>query len=344
MGIYPDVSLKHARDRRDHSRQQVAAGIDPSRARKLDRKIARLAATHSFEAVAREWFSKHSPNWADSHSSKIIRRLERDIFPWLGSRPIAEIEAPDLLESIRRIEDRGAIETAHRALNNCGRVFRYAIATGRATRDPAQDLRGALPPSRPRHHPSIVEPKAIGGLLRAIDAYDGTFVTKCALKLAPYVFLRPGELRQGLWVEVDFESATWRIGSGRMKARRPHIVPLAGQSLKILKDLKPLTGSRNLIFPGIRSPRQPMSENTINVALRRLGYTKNEMTGHGFRSMASTLLNEQGWHHDAIERQLAHIDQNSVRAAYNYAEYLPERRKMMQAWADYLDFLKASRT
>ena len=338
MGIYPEAGLKEARARRDSARKQLAAGIDPSATRKAE-KAAR-GGEDSLEAVAREWLAKYAPRWAPGHASKIIGRFERDIFPWLGARPVREITAPDLLEVLRRIEARGAIETAHRAHQNCGRVFRYAIATGRAERDPAADLRGALPPVKEKHHAAITDPKAIGALLRAIDGYQGSFVTQCALRLAPLTFVRPGELRKAEWSEIDLEAAEWRIPAERMKMRAVHIVPLSVQVLASLRELYPLTGSGHYVFPGLRTPSRPMSENTVNAALRRLGYAKDEMTGHGFRSIASTLLNEQGWHRDAIERQLAHGERDAVRAAYNYAEHLPERRDMMQAWADYLDGLK----
>jgi integrase len=241
------------------------------------------------------------------------------------------------LGCLRRVEKRGALETAHRILQNVGAIFRYAIVTGRAERDTSADLRGALPPAKPKHHPSITDPKAIGELLRLMDTYEGSFVTKCALKLAPLVFIRPGELRNGEWKEVDIEKAEWRIPPERMKMRQVHIVPLSKQAIAILEELKPLTGSGKYLFPGERSRDRPMSNNTVNASLRRLGYGKEEMTGHGFRSMASTLLNENGWNRDAIERQLAHGERDKVRGAYNYAELLPERRKMMQWWADYLD-------
>lgn len=224
----------------------------------------------------------------------------------------------------------------------CGRVFRYAVATGRAERDPSRDLIGALAPVIERHHASITEPKAVGALLRAIEGYQGSYVTKCALRLAPLVFVRPGELRFAEWMEFDLDEAEWRIPAARMKMRQPHIVPLSLQAVAILQDLKPLTGGERFLFPGAMSKARPMSENTVNSALRRLGYSGDEMTGHGFRSMASTLLNEKGWNRDAIERQLAHSERDAVRAAYNYAEHLPERRRMMQAWADYLDCLASS--
>ncbi len=341
FGTYPDISLKDARDRRDEARKQLAADIDPGEHRKAMKTTLAVRGENSFEIVAREWFAKYSPNWAAGHSDKIIRRLERDIFPWLGGRPIAEITAPDLLATLRRIESRGAIETAHRAQQNCSQVFRYAVATGRAERDSTADLRGALTPVKERHHASITDPKRVGELMRAIDGYRGSFITKCALRLAPLVFVRPGELRKAEWVEFDLDGAEWRIPAARMKAREQHIVPLAKQAVAMLQDLHALTGDKQHVFPGVRTKGRAMSENTVNAALRRLGYAKDEMTGHGFRSMASTLLNEQGWHRDAIERQLAHAERNNVRAAYNFAEHLPERRKMMLAWADYLDSLKA---
>lgn len=296
-----------------------------------------MLSTNSFETIAREWYAKFHHRWTPEHGERILIRLEKDIFPWIGNRPINEITAPELLDAIRRIENRGAIETAHRALQNCGQIFRYSIAIGQTVRDISQDLRGALKPvNKKRHHASITDPKEIAKLLRAINDYEGYFVTKCALQLAPLFFVRPGELRHAEWSEIDLEKAEWRIPAHKMKMRTTHIVPLSTQAIKILKDLHPLTGNGKYVFPSVRSPQRPMSENTVLGALRRLGYTKDEMTGHGFRSMASTLLNEQNWHRDAIERQLAHSERNSVRAAYNYAEHLPERCKMMQAWADYL--------
>jgi integrase len=347
FGVYPDVSLKAARQRRDDARAQVTNGIDPGEARKAA-KVAQAGA-ESFEAIAREWHSKFSSGWVGSHADRILRRLENDIFPWLGKRAIAEIKAPELLAVLRRIENRGALETTHRALQNCGQVFRYAVATGRAERDPTGDLRGAVPPPKEKHHASIIEPKSIAELLRAIDAYQGYIVTKFALRLAPLVFVRPGELRRAQWVEIDLEKAEWRIPGARMKMRERHIVPLARQAVEIFRELEPLTDRvfearpniPRFVFPSARTFERPMSENAVLAALRRMGYTKDEMTGHGFRSMASTLLHEQGWNHQAIERQLAHAERNAVSAAYNFAEHLPERRKMMQAWADYLDGLKA---
>ncbi|KGM06951.1 Integrase [Methylophaga thiooxydans] len=339
VGVYPDVGLKDARNKRDELRKQVAAGIDPSDIRKAE-KIA-LAGMESFEFVAREWHSKYKRNWSEGHADRVLIRLEKDVFPWIGKKNIGEIKPPELLQVLRRVESRGALETAHRILQVCGQVFRYAVATGRAERDSAADLKGALPPSKPKHHASIVEPKKVGELLRAIDAYSGTFVTMCALKMAPLVFVRPGELRHADWLSIDFENAEWRLSAPDTKMKTTqHIVPLSDQAISILKEIEPLTGRGKYIFPSIRTNSRPMSENTINAALRRMGYPKDVMTGHGFRSMASTLLNEQGWNPDAIERQLSHCERNGVRAAYNYAEYLPERKKMMQAWSDYLDGLR----
>lgn len=337
VGAYPDVSLKQARERRDDLRKQVADGIDPSDARKAE-KLSK-AGQESFEAVTREWHQKHKHNWSAEHAERTLTRFEKNVFPWLGTKKVNDINAPELLAVLRRIEHRGALDTAHRTHQQCGQVFRYAVATGRAERDPSADLKGALPPAKTKHHASLTDPKQIGELLRAISSYSGYFPTQCALRLAPLVFVRPKELRSAEWSEFDLDKAEWRIPSEKMKMGVLHIVPLSTQALAILEELKPLTGSGKYLFPSNRTASRPMSDNTVNGALRRLGFTKEEMTGHGFRSMASTLLNEQGWNADAIERQLAHSERDGVRAAYNYAEYLTERQRMMQAWADYLDGL-----
>ncbi len=340
FGTYPEVPLKDARNKRDQARRDIAADIDPGIKRKAEKDSKSVQAANSFEVIAREWFTKHESSWVASHSSKIIRRLERDVFPWLGSRPISEVTAAELLSVLRRVEGRNALDTAHRTLQNCSQVFRYAVATLRAKRDPTTDLRGALPPVKQSHHPSITEPKAIGELLRAIDGYSGSFITQCALKLAPLTFVRPGELRKAEWAEFDLDGTEWRIPAERMKMRELHIVALSIQAIQVLRELHALTGTGKYVFPGARTNGRPMSENTVNAALRRLGYTSDEMTGHGFRSMASTRLNEQGWNRDVVERQLAHAERDDVRAAYNYAEHLSERRKMMQHWAEYLDTLR----
>jgi integrase len=335
---YPEVSLKEAREKRDEARKMLRDGIDPSRAKKAQK--ASDSGADTFETISREWFEKFSSTWSPSHGERIIRRLERDVFPWIGKRPIKEINAPDLLSVLRRIEGRGAVETAHRASQNCGQVFRYAIATGRAERDPSGDLRGAIPPPKKTHHASITDPKEVGALLRAIDGYEGGLIVRAALRLAPLVFLRPGELRKAEWKEIDWEKSEWIIPAERMKMKEKHIVPLSCQALEVFREIQPFTGEGKYIFPSPRTWERPMSDNAILSALRRMGYTGDQMTGHGFRSMASTLLNEQGWNRDAIERQLAHAERDEIRAAYNYAQYLPERRKMMQSWADYLDGLK----
>lgn len=340
LGVYPDVKLVEAREKRDTAKKMIANGIDPAQTRKVQKSIQIEQAENSFEAVAREWHGKFSPNWAASHATKIIRRFELYIFPWLGSRPIAEISPPELLAVLRKIEGKGILETAHRAQQNCGQVFRYAIATGRAERDPSADLRGALTPAKHERMATITEPKKIGELLRAIDGYEGTPVAKCALKLAPFVFVRPGELRHAEWSEIDLDSAEWRIPAEKMKMKDPHIVPLSSQAIEVLTEILPITGKGRYVFPSVRTNARPMSENTVLAALRRMGFAKEEMSGHGFRAMASTVLHEQGWPSDVIERQLAHAERNSIKAAYNHAQHLPERRKMLQSWADYLDKLR----
>jgi integrase len=340
LGLYPDISLADARDKRDDARKMLGNGTDPNAVKQIAKRSSDLATKDSFGTIAREWFAKHSTNWAPSHSEKILFRLEKDILPWLGNRPIREITAAELLTILQRVENRGALDTAHREHQYCGSIFRYAIATNRAERNPSADLRGALPPSNKKnHYATITDPKAIGGLLRAMNNYNGHFITKCALQLAPLLFVRPGELRKAEWLEFSFEEAVWRITPAKMKMRAMHLVPLSNQAISILREIQALTGKGKYVFPSIRTLSRPMSENTVNAALRRLGYTSDEITGHGFRSMASTLLNEQGWNRDAIERQLAHTERNSIRAAYNHAEYLLERRKMMQHWADYLDLI-----
>ncbi len=339
FGSYPDVSLAQAREMRDDARSKLAKDIDPGVLKNSLKRSKQIAAENSFEIIAREWHAKFTPKWTKEHGERILIRLEQNIFPWVGKRPIIEITAPELFSALRRVEARGAIETAHRISQVCGQVFRYAIVTGRAERDPSADLRGALAPVKQKHHASITDPLKVGKLLQAINAYEGFFVTKCALQLAPLFFVRPGELRHAEWSEFDLEKAEWRIPAEKMKMREQHIVPLSTQAITLLQELKAFTGHSKYVFPSVRSSKRPMSENTVLGALRRLGYTTDEMTGHGFRSMASTLLNEQGWNRDAIERQLAHAERNNIRAAYNYAEYLPERRKMMQHWANYLDAL-----
>ena len=341
LGVYPEISLKDARFKCAEARKLLSDGIDPSQNRKEQEAAMRgPAKNESFQHVAREWFAKFKTQWAASHAETVIVRLEKLVFPYIGNRPINAVMAPELLSVVRRLEERGTLETAHRVLGICGQVFRYAVATGRAERDPSGDLRGALPSVREKHHATIVDPKGIGGLLRAIEGYTGSLVVKCALRLAPLVFVRPGELRHAEWSEFNFDAAEWRIPAEKMKMKTVHIVPLSRQALAVVDELRPLTGNYRYLFPSGRTNSRRMSENAVLAALRRMGFAKDEMTGHGFRSMASTLLNEQGYNRDWIERQLAHIERNGVRAAYNYAEYLPERRRMMQEWANYLDGLR----
>jgi integrase len=345
MGVYPDVTLSAARVKRDDARKLLANDVDPAMLKQITKRTKHASAENSFEAVAREWYAKFSGKWVPSHGEKIIRRLERDLFPWLGKRPIAEITAPELLAVLRRIESRGALDTAHRAHQNCGQVFRYAIATGRAERDPSPDLRGAMPPAKETHYPAITDPKAIGDLLRAIRGYKGGFIVGCALRLAPLLFVRPGELRQAEWSEINFDTAEWHIPASKMKMDVAHIVPLATQSVAVLREIQAMTGDDKYVFPGMRMNGKPMSENTVNMALRTLGYTKEELTGHGFRAMARTLLDEVlAYRVDWIEHQLAHAVKDPNGRAYNRTAHLDGRREMMQGWADYLDTLAAGAT
>jgi integrase len=339
LGVYPDVSLARAREKRDEARKLIADCIDPGELRKSTKTMNKERAANSFEAVAREWFTKHLADKAETHRDKVIRRLEKDVFPWLGGRPVAELTAPEVLATIRRIESRGAVDTSHRVLQSCGQIFRYAVATGRAERDPTSDLRGALTAVKTTHLAAITEPKAVAELLRAIDGFRGSFQVQCALRLAPLLFVRPGELRKAKWTDFDLEQAEWRYLVTKTKTE--HIVPLASQAVAILRELHPLSGHREHVFPG-REPSKPMSDAAINAALRRMGYdTKTEITGHGFRAMARTLLHEElGFPPEAIEHQLAHKVPDTLGAAYNRTKFLKQRTAMMQAWADYLDKLK----
>ena len=337
LGVFPEVSIAVARARRDEARTLLHTGVDPSAERQTEKRRAKVAATNSFEAVSREWHQRKTAHQNVEHRERVLRRLERDVFPFIGSRPIAAIEPPDLLAVLRRIEDRGAIESAHRARASCSQVFRYAIQTDRAKRDPTADLRGAIAAPQRTNFAAVVDPNEIGPLLRAIHGYQGAPETVAALRLAPLVFVRPGELRRAEWAEFDLDMAEWRIPAEKMKAKALHIVPLSRQAVELLSALSLLTGRGRYLFPSVRGRDRPMSENTINAALRRLGYTSEQMTGHGFRAMASTVLHEQGWESEVIERQLAHGERNKTKAAYNRAQHLHERKKMMQAWADMLD-------
>jgi len=340
LGVYPDVGLKDARDRRDAARKLLADGVDPSENRKAQKSARADQAANTFQVVAREWFAKYSRIWAASHGDRIVRLFERDIFPWIGERPIADITAPEVLTVARRIESRGALETAHRAVGNCGQVFRYAIATGRAQRDPSGDLRGALPPTQGQHFAATTDPKQLAQILRAMEGYEGSFIVRCALRLAPLVFVRPGELRKAEWEGIDLDAAEWRYTV--TKTKTPHIVPLSRQAIAILRELQPLSGPGRFVFPGARTNQRPMSDNAILAAMRRMGIDKDEMSGHGFRASARTILDEVlGVRPDFIEHQLAHAVRDPNGRAYNRTAHLSERKKMMQQWADYLDKLKA---
>lgn len=334
LGVYPEVGLQEARRKRDEAREALREGKEPTT------RGARHAGTdQTLRVLAEEWFANRRSSWADSNASKIRIRLDNDILPWLGKYPITQLDAPTMLEALRRIEARGAIDTAHRCLRYLNAIFRYAIATSRANSNPAADLRDALKPIVGGHYATITEPKQIGSLLRAMDGYAGDYTTRAALQLAPLFFVRPGELRQAEWSEFDLDAALWRIPAERMKMPTPHLVPLATQAIAILRELHPLTGEGRYLFG---RGKRPMSNNTVNAALRRMGYGTDDMTGHGFRAMASTRLHEMGWQDEVIERQLAHQQRNKVASAYNYAQYLPERTKLMQAWANYLDKLRAT--
>lgn len=342
LGVYPDVGLQKAREKRDDARKLVADGVDPSVHRKAQKQAKADASANSFEVVTREWLEKQKKVWEDSHAEKVIRRFERDVFPWLGTRPIGEIKPFELLKVLQRIEAR-VVETAHRAKQNCGQVFRYAVATGRAERDVTVDLKGALTPWKEEHFASITNPEEIGPLLRDMYAYRGTFEVQCCLRIAPHVFLRPVELRLAEWREFDLDDATWEVPSERMKMKRPHIVPLSTQVVDILRELHPLTGDGVFVFRG-RNPRSTISDNTVNKALRSMGYsTKDDITGHGFRAMARTVLDERlRFRVDWIEHQLAHMVRDANGRAYNRTAHLDGRREMMQAWSDYLDKLRLS--
>jgi integrase len=338
LGSYPEVSLSVARASRDTARAAVRSGRDPVADRKLEKQHAELSAGNTFGAIAREWLDHHRLKLAAITISKAEWMI--GLVPALEDRPIRELSAPEILAALRKIESTGKRETAHRVKQRIGQVFRYAVATGRADRDPTGDLRGALAPVVTTSHPALTHPTAVRDLLKAIDAYHGQPSAVAALKLGPMLFARPGNLRAMEWAELDLEAGEWRIPANKMKMREAHVVPLASQAVAILRELRTLNGRGCYCFPSVRTPDRPMSENTINAALRSMGFDKETMTGHGFRALASTMLNELGWSPDVIERQLAHAERNKVRAVYNRAQYMAERKKMMQAWADWLDALR----
>lgn len=360
LGTYPDTGLKLAREKAEHGRQLVAAGADPSDRRKAikaqhaqtreasEREASGLPTLGSFEEVAREWFDTRRGDWAASYGDKIIRRLEVDVFPWLGREQAGSITPPQLLEVLRRIEGRGVIETAHRALENCGQVFRYAVATGRAVSNPARDLKDALRKPVVKHFPAITDPLRLGELLRACDGYQGSHVVRAALRLVPLLLLRPGELRHAQWVEFDLDAALWIVPAERMKREKtgkltgkPHIVPLPLQALETLRELHVVTGGGDYVFRGERHHHRPMSENTVNAALRAMGFGADEVVGHGFRATARTMMAERlGMPEAVIDAQLAHAVPDSLGRAYNRTQFETQRREMMQTWADYLDKLR----
>ncbi len=343
LGVYPEVSLKDARDKRDAARKTLSNGIDPSHVKKEEKHQILLRNEQSFEFIAREWYERRKEGWTTRHATYVLRRLENDTFPAIGQRPIAEITAQELLRVVRVVESRGALEIAHRILQTCGQIFLYAIVTGRADNNPATSLRGALKTVKASNYSSL-KASELPEFMNKLEKYDGDFegdgngnlLTKLALKLIMLTFVRTGELRGAKWSEISFEVAEWRIPAERMKMDQQHIVPLSQQAIEILKELQKISGQSHFIFPNQSNPSKCMSENTMLFAVHRMGF-KGKTTVHGFRSTASTILNETGFKADVIERQLAHCERNKVRAAYNHAEYLPERRKMMQHWADYLD-------
>jgi integrase len=350
LGVYPQISLADARQRRDEIKKLLTNGVDPGDARKAE-KQSQTQQTETFEAIALEWYNRQVPVWADTHAATVISRLKRDVFPHIGAQPIAELKAVDMLQVFRRIEAREKIETAHRVKSICGQVFRYAVATGRAERDCTADLKGTLTPVIPKHHAALTDPKDVAPFLRAMDDYNGSFVVKCAMQLSALVFLRPGEIRWAEWTEFDLDAGEWNVPIERMKLKKrlkearkgeKHLVPLSQQAIKILKTLHPLTGAGKFLFPSMTTNLKPISDNTINQAIRRMGYDKDEMTAHGFRAMARTIIEEVLLvKPEIIEHQLAHVVRDALGRAYNRTTHLEARKKMMQLWSDYLDGLKA---
>lgn len=341
LGVYPTVSLADARAKRDRAKDLLSEGKDPSQQRRIEKLTAGVSSGSTFKEIAEEWYAKLEREGRAKATMRKKRWFLETTYPMIGDRPICEITIPEILAVLRDVEGRGLYESAQRLRATCSQVFRYAIATGRAERDITSDLKGALTTPKVKHRPAILDPKGVGELLRAIDGFQGQRTIKMALKLAPHVFVRPGELRHAEWDEFDFEANIWTIPDHKTKMRRPHKVPLSRQVITILKDLHLITGRGRYLFPSVRTVRRPISDNALNAGLRRLGYSGDEMTAHGFRATASSLLNEMGkWHPDAIERQLGHTDSNAIRRAYARGEYWDERVEMMQAWSDYLDQLR----
>lgn len=342
IGVYPSVTLKQARKATDLAKDQLEQGIDPSQAKKAKKLTQTEAQLNNFETIALEWHKQKSANWSESYTNKVLRAIQRDLLPYLGTLPLDDITPPQLLAVLRRVESRGATESAHRIKQVAGQIFCYAVATGRAQRNITPDLKGALATHKTQHFPAITEPDKVGKLLQMLDGYEGTATVRAALKLAPLVFVRPKELRYAEWQEIDFEKAEWRIPAEKMKMGVDHIVPLSHQAIEVLEEQKLLTGHwGGYVFPSARSPRRPMSDNAILSAFRNMGISKDEMTGHGFRAMARTLLDEVlDVRVELIEHQLAHAVKDTLGRAYNRTSHLPQRKEMMQEWADYLDRLR----
>lgn len=341
LGVYPEVSLLKARDRRKAARELLAGGVDPGEAKKNDKRVKEAAAVNTFEAVARDWLTKTAADRMSSTHTKVTTWLEKDVFPFIGAMPISAIGPRDVLAALRHMEARGALDSVQRVKQICGQVFRYAVATGSAERDVTQDLKGALTKATPGHFAAITEPKQAGDLMRSIFGYQGHPYTVAALKLSPLLFVRPGELRAAEWAEIDLDSAEWRIPGTKMKMKADHLVPLSTQAVEILRSVHPMTGHGRYVFPSLRTGERPMSENTVNAALRGMGYSGDVHSAHGFRAMARTILDEVlDQRVDLIEHQLAHAVKGANGRAYNRTAHLPARRVMMQTWADYLDKLR----
>ncbi|WP_394791530.1 tyrosine-type recombinase/integrase [Rhodoferax sp.] len=341
LGVYPTISLADARRKREAARKLLANDLDPATAKREEKQATEAAAANTFEAVARDWLIKSAASRGESTRTKVTTWLEKDVFPFLGKLPISTIAPRDVLTVLRKIEGRGAIDSAHRIKQTCGQIFRFAVAAGMAERDVTADLRGALAAVPSGHFPAITEPKQAGALMRSIFEYDGHPYTVAALKLTPLVFVRPGELRTAEWVEIDLDAAEWRIPGAKMKMKADHIVPLSTQAVAVLREIHPLTGHGQYVFPSLRTGERPMSENTVNAALRGMGYSQEVHTAHGFRAMARTIMDEvMGERVDLIEHQLAHAVKDTNGRAYNRTAHLPARRDMMQRWADYLDKLR----
>ena len=342
FGSWKDVSLKEAREKRDACRKILKEGVDPGTEKRQARAAQSAHGGATFRAVAEEWVKNQRNVWVDTHAKTVEERLTANVYPYIGDRPIADIAPQDVLPLLRKIEERRAFEVANRVLGICSLIFRYGVAIGVVASDPCRDLRGALVPHQKGQFAALTKPQDVGVLMLSIDDYKGSGVVRAALKFSALTFCRPGEIRQAEWGEIDFEREEWTIPAAKMKVRVEHRVPLSRQAVEVLKELQPLTGVGKYVFPGPRGKDKPLSENAINTSIRIMGYGKDQMTAHGFRAMASTLLNETGHPGDVIEAQLAHKGADKIRAIYNRAQYMDERRKLMQSWADYLDQLRAS--